>query len=117
MRQAAGLLLKNNIRGTFSSLSPQNQQYIKTLLLPCLGAADRAIRSTVGTVVSVLFQLVRVAGWPELLQALLQCLDSNDLNHMEGALDAIYKVLIVSLLIKSLDGIVVDIMDFYFRLI
>ncbi|XP_078163255.1 transportin 1 isoform X1 [Carex rostrata] len=92
VRQAAGLLLKNNIRGTFSSLSPQNQQYIKTLLLPCLGAADRAIRSTVGTVVSVLFQLVRVAGWPELLQALLQCLDSNDLNHMEGALDAIYKI-------------------------
>lgn len=93
MRQAAGLLLKNNIRATFSSLSPQNQQYIKAQLLPCLGAADRAIRSTVGTVVSVLFQLVRVAGWPELLQAFLQCLDSNDLNHMEGVFDAIYKVL------------------------
>ncbi|KAJ4772512.1 Transportin-1 [Rhynchospora pubera] len=92
VRQAAGLLLKNNLRPTFSSLSPPNQQYIKTQILPCLGASDRAIRSTVGTVVSVLFQLVRVAGWPELLQALLQCLESNDLNHMEGALDAIYKI-------------------------
>jgi transportin-1 len=94
VRQAAGLLLKNNARATFSAFSSQNQQYIKAQLLPCLGATDRAIRSTVGTVVSVLFQLVGVAGWPELLQALLQCLDSNDLNHMEGALDAIYKVLL-----------------------
>ncbi|KAJ3681527.1 hypothetical protein LUZ60_016016 [Juncus effusus] len=92
VRQAAGLLLKNNLRSTFSSLSPQNQQYIKTQILPNLGSSDRAIRSTVGTVISVLFELVRVTGWTELLQALLQCLDSNDLNHMEGALDALYKI-------------------------
>ncbi|OAY80367.1 Transportin-1, partial [Ananas comosus] len=92
VRQAAGLLLKNNLRATFNSLPPPSQQYIKSELLPCLGATDRTIRSTVGTVISVLFQLGRVVGWPELLQALVQCLDSNDLNHMEGAMDAIYKI-------------------------
>lgn len=31
-------------------------------------------------------------GWPELLQALVNCLDSNNLNHMEGAIDALSKV-------------------------
>ena len=31
-------------------------------------------------------------GWAELLQALVQCFDSNDFNHMEGALDALSKV-------------------------
>ncbi|XP_072991613.1 transportin-1 isoform X1 [Typha latifolia] len=92
VRQAAGLLLKNNLRTTFSSLTPSSQQYIKSELLPCLGATDRTVRSTVGTVISVLFQLGRVFGWPELLQALVQCLDSKDLNHMEGAMDAIYKI-------------------------
>ncbi|KAJ6821666.1 putative transportin-1 [Iris pallida] len=92
IRQAAGLLLKNNLRTSFSSLSQSNQQYIKSELLPCLGAADRSIRSTVGTVVAVVVQLVRVIGWPDLLQALVHCLDSNDLNHMEGAMDAIYKI-------------------------
>ena len=92
IRQAAGLLLKNNLRVTFSSLSPSHQQYIKSELLPCLGASDRTIRSTVGTVISVLVQLGRVVGWPELLQALVHCLDGNDTNHMEGAMDAIYKV-------------------------
>jgi transportin-1 len=33
-----------------------------------------------------------VQGWPELLQALVQCFDSNDFNHMEGALDALSKI-------------------------
>ncbi|CAL9074954.1 unnamed protein product [Musa acuminata var. zebrina] len=92
VRQAAGLLLKNNLRTTFSSLSSSYRQYIKSELLPCLGASDRTVRSTVGTVVSVLLQLETVAGWPELLEALAQCLASNDFNHMEGAMDAIYKI-------------------------
>lgn len=91
-RQAAGLLLKNNLRATFSSMPPASQQYVKSELLPCIGATNKAIRSIVGTVISVLFQIVRVAGWIELFQALHQCLDSNDLDHMEGAMDAIYKV-------------------------
>lgn len=92
IRQAAGLLLKNNLRTAYKSMSPSNQQYIKSELLPCLGAADRHIRSTVGTIVSVVVQLGGIAGWLELLQALVTCLDSNDINHMEGAMDALSKV-------------------------
>ncbi|KAH9694609.1 transportin-1 [Citrus sinensis] len=92
IRQAAGLLLKNNLRTAYKSMSPSNQQYIKSELLPCLGAADRHIRSTVGTIVSVVVQLGGIAGWLELLQALVTCLDSNDINHMEGAMDALSKI-------------------------
>ncbi|XP_062175927.1 transportin-1 isoform X2 [Alnus glutinosa] len=92
IRQAAGLLLKNNLRTAFKSMAPVNQQYIKSELLPCLGAADRQIRSTVGTIISVVVQLGGVLGWPELLQALVNCLDSNDVNHMEGAMDALSKI-------------------------
>ncbi|KAL6010691.1 Transportin-1 [Asimina triloba] len=92
IRQAAGLLLKNNLRTGFNSVAPQYQQYIKAELLPCVGLSDRHIRSTVGTVISVIVQQGRVIGWPELLQALVQCLDSNDLNHMEGAMDALSKI-------------------------
>ncbi|KAK3193287.1 hypothetical protein Dsin_024597 [Dipteronia sinensis] len=92
IRQAAGLLLKNNLRTGYKSMAPENQQYIKSELLPCLGAADRHIRSTVGTIVSVVVQLGGILGWPELLQALVNCLDSNDVNHMEGAMDALSKI-------------------------
>ena len=100
VRQAAGLLLKNNLRATFSSMPVPSQQYIKSELLPCIGATNRAIRSTVGTVISVLFQIVRVAGWIELFQALHKCLDSNDLDHMEGAMDAIYKVICTPVILE-----------------
>lgn len=92
VRQAAGLYLKNNLRTAYKSMLPAYQQYVKSELLPCIGAADRNLRSTVGTIISVVVQLGGVSGWPELLQALLNCLDSNDLNHMEGAMDALSKV-------------------------
>ncbi|KAG0488054.1 hypothetical protein HPP92_006865 [Vanilla planifolia] len=91
VRQAAGLLLKNNLRVAFRSMSPSSQQYIKSQLLPCIGAADKTIRSTAGTVISVIVQCGRILGWPDLLEGLIRCLDSNDLNHMEGAMDAIFK--------------------------
>ncbi|EOX97585.1 Importin beta-2, putative isoform 2 [Theobroma cacao] len=92
IRQAAGLLLKNNLRTAYKLMAPAHQQYIKSELLPCLGAADKHIRSTVGTIVTVVVQLGGILGWPELLQALVNCLDSNDLNHMEGAMDALSKI-------------------------
>ncbi|XP_023533244.1 transportin-1-like [Cucurbita pepo subsp. pepo] len=92
VRQAAGLFLKNNLRNAYKSMSPVFQQYIKSELLPCMGAADRHIRSTVGTIISVVVQLGGVLGWPELLQALVKCLDSTDQNHMEGAMDALSKI-------------------------
>ena len=96
IRQAAGLLLKNNLRNAYKTMTPDNQQYIKSELLPCLGAADRHIRSTAGTIISVIVQLGGILGWPELLQAVITCLDSNDLNHMEGAMDALSKVLLIT---------------------
>ncbi|PIN07339.1 Nuclear transport receptor Karyopherin-beta2/Transportin (importin beta superfamily) [Handroanthus impetiginosus] len=92
VRQAAGLLLKNNLRSAFNTMPPANLQYIKLELLPCMGAVDRHIRSTAGTIISTLVQIGGVAGWPELLHALLKCLDSNDVNHMEGAMDALSKI-------------------------
>ncbi|XP_060168663.1 transportin-1 [Lycium barbarum] len=92
IRQAAGLLLKNNLRSAFKNMPPANQQYIKSELLPSLGAADRHLRSTAGTIISVLVQIDGVAGWPELLQALVSSLDSSDVNHVEGAMDALSKI-------------------------
>lgn len=92
VRQAAGLLLKNNLRSAFGTMPLSNQQYIKSALLPCMGAADKQIRSTAGTIISTFVQIGGVAGWPELLLSLVKCLDSNDFNHMEGAMDALSKV-------------------------
>ena len=53
---------------------------------------DRHIRTTVGTIISEVVNIEGVSGWLELLPALVSCLDSNDLNHMDGAMDALSKV-------------------------
>jgi transportin-1 len=92
VRQAAGLLLKNNLKNVYKTMPIANQEYIRSELLPCLGATDRQIRSTAGTIISVIVQLAGVFGWPELLHAIVKCIDSNDLNHMEGAMDALSKI-------------------------
>ncbi|XP_009136347.2 transportin-1 [Brassica rapa] len=92
IRQAAGLLLKNNLKGGYSSMAQENRKYIKSELLPCLGAVDRHIRTTVGTIISEIVNIDGVSGWLELLPALVTCLDSNDLNHMDGAMDALSKI-------------------------
>ncbi|XP_018440557.1 transportin-1 isoform X1 [Raphanus sativus] len=92
LRQAAGLLLKNNLKRVWISMVQENQKYIKSELLPCLGAVDRHIRTTVGTIISEIVNVEGVAGWLELLPALVSCLDSNDLNHMDGAMDALSKI-------------------------
>ncbi|KAF7127709.1 hypothetical protein RHSIM_Rhsim11G0193600 [Rhododendron simsii] len=92
VRQAAGLLLKNNLRTAFKSMAPSYQQYIQSELLPCLGATDRHIRSTAGTIISVVVQIWGVFGWPELLHTLVKCLESNELNQMEGGMDALSKI-------------------------
>ncbi|GFP97743.1 transportin-1 [Phtheirospermum japonicum] len=54
-------------------------------------AADKQIRSTAGTIISTFVLIGGVAGWPELLHAFVKCLDSNDVNHIEGAMDALSK--------------------------
>jgi transportin-1 len=92
VRQAAGLYLKNNMKNVYNLMQPEYQKYVKSELLPCLGAADKHIRSTTGTIISVVVQTGGISQWPELLQALVNCLDSSDLNHMEGAMDALSKI-------------------------
>ncbi|CAH9125944.1 unnamed protein product [Cuscuta epithymum] len=92
IRQAAGLLLKNNLRTVFKTMPLGNQQYIKSELLPCLGSTDKHIRSTAGTIISAIVQIEGVAGWLELMHTLVKYLDSNDVNLMEGAMDALSKI-------------------------
>jgi transportin-1 len=96
VRQAAGLMLKNNLKSSYQSMPLAYQQYIKAELRPCLGASDKQVRATVAIVVSALVQQGNGQDWPEIFQAFVQCLDSNDYNHMEGALDSLSKVHISS---------------------
>ncbi|MFS7952858.1 putative importin-beta domain, armadillo-like helical, importin beta family [Helianthus anomalus] len=116
VRQAAGLLLKNNLKTAFKSMPVTNQEYIKAELLPCLGSADRQIRSTSGTIISAIVELGGVLGWPELLHTLVKCLDSTDLTHMEGAMDALSKVFLLYIYTRLSPGTASRVVLFYYLL-
>ena len=95
VRQSAGLVLKNSLKAGFENVNPAYLAFIKSELLRCIGLPDRALRNTVGTAISTIVEQQGGRGlgaWPELLQGIVQCLESNDRDHTEGALDALYKV-------------------------
>jgi transportin-1 len=92
IRQTAGLLLKNNLKTGWTTTAPEFRAYIQRALLPGLGHPSRFLRHTVGTTVSIIAKAAGPGGWPELYPALVQCIESNDVNHTDGALDAVYKV-------------------------
>lgn len=52
----------------------------------------KALRQTAGTVLSVVVAEDGLGRWPDLVVALAQCLASADVNAVDGALDALYKV-------------------------
>ena len=84
-------MLKNTLRHA-GGIPPASVEYVKTQLLLTIGAADQGVRKTVGSAISTLLEGGGVAGWPEILEAMVRCLDSGDYNHMEGAMDALSKV-------------------------
>lgn len=66
---------------------------LQAALLPVLINPQRDLRRTAGTIASV---LVTVGGgfkaWPGLVEGILQALDSQDANVLDGGLDTLYKV-------------------------
>ena len=91
IRQTAGLLLKNNLKTGWETTAAEYRAFIQRALLPALGHASKLIRQTAGTCVSMAARAAGPAGWPDLYPALARCVESGDANHVDGALDAIYK--------------------------
>ena len=61
-------------------------------LLHAIGNPSKPLRHTVGTNVAVIVGVGGLPTWPELLSSIVRCLESNDKDSLEGALDALYKV-------------------------
>jgi len=92
VRQLGGIILKNNVKDFYSHMSPDVQEYIKAQVLQALGDPSDVVRTTAGTIVTSIVTQGTIEHWPTLLQTLAQALDSQDLNLVEGAFDALCKV-------------------------
>jgi transportin-1 len=85
VRQQAGILLKNTIKDNITNLSKQSQQYIQSNILVCLADPQQNVRRAVASVITTFLGKEGVQNWPKLLEILAKCLDSSDLNCIDGA--------------------------------
>ena len=92
VRQSAGLLLKNHLKGSVQEVDAETMDYVKCMLLPCLHAKERTIRQTAATATTAIVARRGVADWPELLSHLCEMLDAEDKETVAGALDTVYKL-------------------------
>lgn len=74
------------------TLTPPRPRAPQLALLHAIGNPSKPLRHTVGTNVAVIVGVGGLPTWPELLSAMATCLESNDPDALEGALDALYKV-------------------------
>ncbi|KAK1863775.1 hypothetical protein I4F81_006329 [Pyropia yezoensis] len=88
VRQAAGLLLKNNLKRLYNSLQPPVQTYINGELLSAIGDDSKLIRSAVAVCITAIVSEAGLQVWPELLPSLMRCLDSSA-TFQDGALHAL----------------------------
>ncbi|TPP57477.1 Transportin-2 [Fasciola gigantica] len=91
-RSMSGLILKNNLKSHFKRCPPELIDYIKAGCLSCINDNSPLIRSTIGTLITTIVTSAGLTSWPELLPKLVECLDSSDINVIEGAFGAIAKV-------------------------
>lgn len=94
VRQSAGLLLKNNLKNAaaWKGCPAPYRAFVRGCLLAGVATPDRALRTTVGTALGTVVSQSGVGDWPELFPALAQLLESAEVDHVDGALDAFYKI-------------------------
>lgn len=66
------------------------------MLPPLLAHPERPLRQTAGSCISTIIKQCNLSSWPELVSALQACLSTQDTNALSGALDALFKVRLVS---------------------
>lgn len=89
VRAVAGLILKNNIKENYRNIAEEVKFYIKQEILRCLEDPQPQVRKALSSIVTTLLLKGGISSWPGLLQTLVQCLDSNDANAVDGAFNTL----------------------------
>jgi len=95
-RFAGAIMLKNDVRDRYTTLSPDTQAYIKSTIIGGLSDSNGLIRSYAGNVVTELIRQTGFRDWPEALPQLLGMVTNQDgqvpVSAQEGAMGAMLKV-------------------------
>ncbi|CAO3587824.1 unnamed protein product [Absidia cylindrospora] len=93
-RQVAGLTLKNNIRGHFNSIPIPVLDYVKTCCCDAVTHPDLVpgVRTAVGSVITAIITRGQPCNWPEVLELLVNAMDSTNPLMVEMGFDGLGKI-------------------------
>lgn len=92
VRQAAGLLLKNNLNKFYKSLPHEIQAYINSQLLSAIVDPSKLVRSVGATCIAAIVSRAGLQVCSDLFPTLVTYLDSNQDVRLDGALDALSRI-------------------------
>ena len=81
-RQSAFILLKNNVKKTFTSMSEDLQKSIKQLAIDCLGESSKPLRNLSGVLITGILSQCNNGfnNWPEFLNSIISALEQEKMN-------------------------------------
>ncbi|KAJ8609719.1 hypothetical protein MRB53_038956 [Persea americana] len=93
-RSAAAILLKNNIRSSWSTIQDASKTYIRSTIVLGLNDSNQLIRNYTGNVITELVKKGGVLSWPQILPDLVAAIQnsSSSPSLQEGAMGAIFKI-------------------------
>ncbi|KAI9020791.1 armadillo-type protein [Phycomyces nitens] len=93
-RAIAGLTLKNNIRSHFNNIPLYVLEYVKSCCTASLQfpESDEGVRRAVGSVITALVTQGEVHNWPEILEILVNQLDSPNIISVQMAWNCLSKI-------------------------
>lgn len=81
LRSVAGLVLKNNAVAQFASWPAHVVDYVKQIIMSTFHDQPTMVRNSAGGVIVAILDMVGPGAWPEVLQLLLQSLDSPSIDQ------------------------------------
>ena len=95
-RSAAAIVLKNNVKSSYSSIPETSKAYIKGSILAGLKDPSTQIRNYIGNVVTEVVRQGRIVGWPQVLPELVSMV-ANESGQVspdtqDGAMGALFKI-------------------------
>ncbi|KAJ3148566.1 hypothetical protein HDU89_004663 [Geranomyces variabilis] len=90
-RAIAALMLKNQLRMHLETMSPDVFATVKAAVVQVLTDEQESVRSAAGSIITTVLSL-GLNLWPEILEVLVNLIDSPQIGAVEGAFSALQKI-------------------------
>lgn len=95
-RSAAAIMLKNDIKTSYKTISDSTKTYIRSIILLGLQDPNSQIRNYAGNVITEVVRQGGIMGWPQILSELILLVSNSSGNvspqTQEGAMSALLKI-------------------------